>query len=287
MRDDRVLRTTWVSAWVVAGVLAAAAAILTLAPGRTATLWAWPMEPAMTALTVGGGYLAGAVFFVRGVRAGRWHPLSVGLLCATVLTVLLLAATVLHWELFSHDNLAFWVWTGVYLVTPVYLPWLWARNRRHDPGAVEAGDRLVPTRVRAAVATVGAVQLAVALAFFVRPELAVGVWPWTLTPLTTRTISAFLAFVAVTWLAFLVEARWSAHRLHIQSTTLGLALVAVGAVRAAGDFAGEPVATAVFVGLLGGAIVGLAWLQVAMRPGGRAAARRGASEPPASAVSGG
>lgn len=286
MGDDRVLRITWVSAWVVAGVLVTAAAVLTLFPAHTESLWAWPMGPPMTALTVGGGYLAGAVFFVRAVRSGRWHTLSVGLLCAAVLTVLLLAATVLHWGLFSHGKVAFWVWTAVYGVTPLYLPWLWRRNRRHDPGVGAPSGRLVPTRVRWVVGAVGAVQLAVALAFFARPSLAVEVWPWTLTPLTARTVSAFVAFVAVTWLAFLVEARWSAHRLHVQSTTLGLVFVAAGAVRAAEDFTGGPVATAVFVGLLGGAIVGLVWLQAAMRPR-PLPEPPGAPESPAPVVSGG
>lgn len=107
-------------------ILASAAAILYLFPARTELMWAWPMSPDMSPLTVGGGYLAGAAFFVLAVRAGRWHEMAVGLLCAAVLTALLLAATVLHWGRFSHGNPAFWLWFAIYLVTPAYLPWLWA-----------------------------------------------------------------------------------------------------------------------------------------------------------------
>lgn len=249
----------------MAVILASAAAILYLFPARTELMWAWPMSPDMSPLTVGGGYLAGAAFFVLAVRAGRWREMAVGLLCAAVLTALLLGATVLHWGRFSHGNPAFWLWFAIYLVTPAYLPWLWARNRRHDPGVDRHTGPLLPRGVRRVVGAVGIVQLAVALAFFARPQLAVASWPWELTALNARTISAFVAFVAATWVAFLLGPRWSAHRLHVRATTLGLALIAVAALRSRGDFTGGP-ATAAFAALLAGAIAGLLALQAAMRP---------------------
>lgn len=268
-RDDRVLATTRWAAGIVAVVLVAAGVILYGFPTQTARLWAWEMNPPMTALAVGGGYLAGAVFFVRAWASPRWHTVGLAFVAATVLTTLLLVATILHWENFTHGHVSFWAWAVVYAVAPWVLPILWSRNRRHDPGdAVETA--VVPAGLRRLVGAVGIVQVGAALAFFVAPSLAMDWWPWTLSPLTTRTISAFLAFVGIVWVAFLFEHRWSALRLHVESATLGLALVALGLLRASGDLA-SGLATTLVVAVLVAVIVGAAALWVFMQraPTGR------------------
>jgi hypothetical protein len=257
MGDDRVLPATRWTALLVTPILVTAGVILYVFPADTAELWAWPIDPPLTALAVGGGYLSGAVFFVRALVARRWHMMAFGFLAAAVLTVLLLVATVAHWDRFTHDHPAFWAWLVVYLVTPVLLPTLWFLNRRHDPGADGHDGPVVPPNVRRAVGAVGAAQLAVALAFFVHPPLTEGVWPWPLSPLTTRTVSAFLAFIAVLLLSFLVERRWSALRLPVESAALGLALVALGVARSPGDLTGTAVVNGVFVVVLVGSVLAL------------------------------
>lgn len=262
--DDRILALTRMVAVLVAPILAAAGAVLYGFPDATDQLWAWPMGPEMTALAVGGGYLAGMTVFVRAARQFRWHVIAVVFPAAAVLTVLLLVATLLHWELFSHEHPSFWVWLVVYATTPVLLPAVWLVNRRRDPGSPVPGTPVVPRWVRTVVGVAGAAQLTTALVFFVRPAAAITVWPWELSPLTARTVTAFLAFVGVLWLAFLVEARWSALRLHVEGATIGLALVALGAVRARGDFVAGPWTTAVFAALLGGVLAGLALLHIGM-----------------------
>lgn len=262
--EDRVLPATRWTAAVVGVVLAVAGVMLLGFPDRTDQLWAWEMGPPPTSMAVGGGYLAGSTFFLRAARAPRWHPLGVTFLAATVLSGLLLVATLLHWEVFNHRHVSFWAWALLYVVTPVLLPVLWARNRPQDPGAGVGGPR-VPRTVRWVVGAVGIVQGTAALAFFAHPPLAMGWWPWSLSPLTTRTISAFLAFVAVVWLAFLWEARWSALRLHVESVLAGLVLVAIGLVVAGGDLTGSTVATAVVAALLLGMVAGISLLLLAMR----------------------
>lgn len=267
MRDDALLPATRVTAWIVAPFLLAAGCILYLFPDRTAQLWAWPIDPPMSALAIGGGYLAGAVLFLRALRAGRWHQLAVGLVAATVLASLLLLATVLHWDKFMHGHVSFWSWALLYAVTPPALPLLWGANRRRDPGPV-ATPTVGPV-VRRVVATFGAGLLAVALLLFVRPALVIDSAPWVLTPLTVRTISAFLAFLSVSGLAFLVEARWSALRLHIETSALGLAFVGLGALRATGDFTGPTWSIWLFAVALVGTLAGMVWLLLWMRGGVR------------------
>ena len=245
--DDRLLAPTrWVAAAVVP-VLVAAFVILFLFPGSTRRLWGWMICPEMSALVMGGGYLSGAYFFTRVTRAREWHRVGAGFVAVTVFSTLLLLTTVLHWGRFNHDHVSFWAWLLLYGSTPVLIPLLWLRNQRRDPGTPASHDVAVPGQIRLAVAAGGAAQLAVAGLMFGWPHLAARVWPWELDAATSRSLSAFVAFPAVTWVWFFVDGRWSSFRLTQQTATLGLALIGLGAIRAGGDFRTDGWQTPVYV----------------------------------------
>ena len=269
MNDDRVLRPTRVVSVLIIPVLAAAFVILYLFPGRTDQLWAWEMRPTMTAMVMGGGYLSGAYFFYRASTARQWHRISLGFVAITVFTAMLGIATVVHWDRFNHGHVSFWAWAALYFSTPVLLPWLWARNRRHDPHTVEPGDRRVPTAVRTAIVALGAVQLTVAGIMFVHPTAIIDHAPWPLTPLTCRSLSAFAAFPSIIYLAFAFEKRWSSFQILIEVAIVGMVLIGLAAIRARAEFDGN---VSVVWGWRLGLAVGLVLLialRIAMaRPGG-------------------
>jgi hypothetical protein len=266
VRDDRPLAPTLWTARCIIPVLVAAWVILYLFPDRTEQLWAWTITPRMTPLLMGGGYLAGAYFFSRVSFTRRWHQVGWGFAATTVFTALLLVATILHWDRFNHTHVSFWAWVALYVVTPLLLPILFLNNRRRDPGGPDARDVRVPTAVRAVVAAAGAAVLVLAVVMFVFPDGGVARWPWKLSPLTDRTIAAFLSFPAVMWLCFLVDDRWSSFEILMQTVTLGLVLVGIGALRARADFHGRPTGSVwVFAVALSGAMVLLVVLQAAMR----------------------
>jgi len=143
VRDDRVLAVTRVVSAVIVPVLSAAFVILFAFPGRTRALWAWTIASPMTAMFMGAGYLAGAAFFLRATRTREWHRLGPGIVATTVFATMLGVATFLHWRTFNHGHVSFWAWLTLYIVTPLLLPLLYVRNRRHDPGP-GPGDVLVP-----------------------------------------------------------------------------------------------------------------------------------------------
>ena len=236
VRDDRVLATTrWVSAAVVP-VLMAAFVILYLFPQRTMLLWGWMVCPSMSALIMGAGYMSGAYFFTRAARGKEWHRVSAGFVATTLFSTLLLATTILHWDSFNHDHVSFWAWLLLYTATPVLLPALWLKNRRTDPRRVVPPDVAVPRSLRVAVGVGGALQLSFAAFMFLRPSVVAPRWPWAIDILTCRSLSAFVAFPAVTWLLFLVDRRWGSFRVTQQTASVGLALITIGALRARGDF---------------------------------------------------
>src|SRR5919206_1241889 len=88
--DDHLLAPTRWTAIAVVPVLVAAFVILYGFPGRTHQLWGWTIHPDMSALIMGGGYLAGAYFFTRVVQTGQWHRASAGFVATTVFSSLLL-----------------------------------------------------------------------------------------------------------------------------------------------------------------------------------------------------
>jgi len=280
VKDDRLLAPTLWTAVLIVPVLVAAFVILFL--DRTRQLWAWTIAPSMTAMVMGAGYLSGAYFFVRVATVRRWHRVWPGFVSTTLFTTVLLLATLLHWDKFDHGHVSFWAWLTLYVVTPALLPWLWWLNRRTDPGTAEPGDVRVDRRLRLAVATAGALQLLVAAVILIRPGLAIAHAPWKLTPLTARTLSAFIAFPAATMLCFLADDRWSSFRIPFETATFGLCLVGLAAIRAHGDLQGPRSSVALFVFALVIAIVLLIALQVVLDRREGAATPAGTSGSPSS-----
>ena len=256
-RDDRVLKTTRAVSIVIVPILTAAFVILFLFPGQTRTLWGWTIRSRMSCMFMGGGYLAGALFFYRASRAREWHRLGPGIIATTAFAGALGIATFLHWDEFNHDHVSFWAWLVLYVTTPLLLPLLYVKNRQFDPGTpLGPEDVPIPAWIRTSMTVVGAAQLAFAVTLFVRPSLFQADWPWTLSTISARSLAGFASFPAITYLAFAFERRWSALRWPFETAIAGVALIAVGALRSSGDFRDGTLALLWRAGLL----VALAYL---------------------------
>jgi hypothetical protein len=224
---------------IIIPILRAAFVLLYLFPYHTKALWAWTIHPTMSAMIMGGGYLSGAYFFYRAATVPQWHRVGIGFIAITVFATMLGIGTIVHWSKFNHTHVSFFAWVILYWSTPFLLPWLWAVNRRQDPHVLQPGDRVVPTPIRAVMATVGAVQLILAAVMFFRPTAVLAHSPWMLTPLTCRSLSAFVAFPAVVYLAFAVERRWSSFEILIEVALAGMFFIGIAAIRAHTEFHGS------------------------------------------------
>jgi hypothetical protein len=249
IKDDRVLRATRVLGAVIVPFLLVAFALLYFFPDDTAHWFAWPIKPRMTPLIMGAGYIAGGYFFLRVVTATHWHRVHLGFLPITAFTLFMAIATFSHLDKFDKDHVAFWIWVGLYVVTPVLVPFTWLRNRRTDPGTLEAtDDRYLPPRVRAVVGGIGAVQSVVAAVLLLSPSTMIDIWPWTLTPLTAQVLGGWFALPGVVAIMMAIDGRWSAIRITLESQVLGIALILLGVIRAWSDFDTSNAVTYVFVG---------------------------------------
>jgi len=178
---------------------------------------------------------------------------------------MMLGATFLHWDRFRHGSTPFLLWLWVYLITPVVVPAVWLVNRRHDPRTPEARDAVFPAWTRRPMVAAGVGMLAISAWIYAAPEGAIARWPWMLTPLTARAISAFVALPGVAWLAIAADDRWSAARVVLGTVAIGLVLLLIAVARAWGEFDHGNALSYVYVAGLTGTLAAIGALSARMR----------------------
>jgi hypothetical protein len=252
-RDDRVLKATQVLGGFIVPFLLVAFVALYFFPASTKDYFAWEIHPDMTPMIMGAGYIAGAYFFARVVVEQRFHRVHVGFLPVTTFTIFMAIASLSHLDRFLQDHVAFWIWMGLYLTTPILVPLAWLANRRTDPGTPEPGESRLPSRVL------------VALFLLLSPSTMIDIWPWTLTPLTAQTLGGWFALPGITALMMGLDGRPSAIHITLQSQIIGLALILLATARDWGSFDTSNELSYVFVIGLGALLGGLLALELHMR----------------------
>lgn len=229
VRDDRVLGSTRALAWGITPFLAVAVVLLYGFPADTRRLFAWPISPPLTAMVLASAYLGGVWFFVRAARARRWALVSAGLPAVTVFAALLGVATVVHWDRFTHDHPAFWVWAALYFVAPPVVLVVWAVNTRVAAPPVE-GERRVGAVARGVVGAGGAASLLLGVLLWAAPGALSRVWPWTLTPLTARVVGAIFC-LGCAGIVAVGDPRWVRLRLLVEAETVMVAAMLLAMLR--------------------------------------------------------
>ena len=257
IRDDRVYRETrWLSAIIVPFLLVAFY-ILYLRSTETKDLFAWEINPPMTAMMLGAAYIGGAYFFIRAIWAKRWHWIALGFLPVTAFASVMCVATILHWDRFHQGHISFITWVILYFTTPFLVIATWFRNRRTDPGTPDAHDILFPQPIRYAIGTLGVITLLISLLLFIQPDLMISMWPWKLTPLTARVVGGMFALPGVLGLYMAVDGRWSSSRITLESQIVSIAFILLAAILSWNNFNPSSISTWLFVG-------GMAFLLIAL-----------------------
>jgi hypothetical protein len=234
-KDDRILPVTRVISAVVIPFLWVAFLILFFFPDLSGERFAWAIKPHMTAMYMAAGYLGGSWLFVNGVFGKRWHRIQGGFLPITTFTWFMMLATFMHWDRFS-QNLGFYLWLILYVVTPFLVPVLWYFNRKTDPGSPEEKDVLIPPTVGWILRLIAFGSLVFVLIGFFNPAFMIQVWPWTLTPLTARVMCGWVALLGVGALVMSYERRWSGWKVPLECIAVWHILVLVAAFLNGGDF---------------------------------------------------
>jgi hypothetical protein len=260
--DDRVLPSTRLLAGFITPFLILAFFVLVPWPTDTKRLFAWQIRPTMSPMVLGSVYLGGAYFFVRVLRARRWHQVAGGFLPVAAFASLMAITTVLHWNRFIHTNLAFWLWVALYFTTPVLVLAVFLRNKgEYSPAQA---DELMLGRVAAGIIVLaGGLSVLMCVFLYLFPHRAISHWPWQLTPLTARMLAAIFA-LGLAGLGAARERRWSAARILLQVAGLMLLLILLAGVRARHQFDTSNALTWLFLAGFGASTLGLAALYFRM-----------------------
>jgi hypothetical protein len=168
-------------------------------PERTATYFAWTVQPPLTAVFLGASYWSSVAFEATAARQRRWSDARIAVPTVFVFTVLTLVVTLVHIDKFhlgSQFELATravtWVWIAIYSIVPLLMVALmFVQHSQPGDDAPRATGR--PSLWLAGLIAVHAVVLlALGAWLLLTPLSAARVWPWTLTPLTGRAIGAWL-----------------------------------------------------------------------------------------------
>jgi hypothetical protein len=263
-RTDRIFPPTrWVAILVIP-FLVVAFVILYLFPLQTERLFAWKLQPAMSAMMLGAAYAGGIYFFTGVLLLKQWHQIKTGFLPVTAFASLLGIATILHWGRFNHAHVSFFAWAGLYFTTPFIVLGVWLHNRPQDPGFLQRQDVAIPYPARLLVGAFGLITLVIGLFLFLQPALMVKLWPWTLTQLTARVMGAMFALPGVVGLGVAMDARWSAAQLILQSQSFSILLILLASFVARSDFDWAKPASWLFVGGLAAMLVSIQALYLFM-----------------------
>lgn len=264
-RADRLYRITRILAGIVVPFLVVAWVILYLLPDRSGELFAWPVRPTMSAMMLGAAYAGGAYFFTRAVFARQWHTVALSLPPVAAFTAFLGVATLLHWDRFTPGHISFITWTTLYVTLPFILTGAWLLNRREDPLTPDADYPPLPRGIRTVLGLIGTILTLLSVLLFLVPETMLSLWPWALTPLTSRVMGALFVLTGLVGLKIALDGRWSAARYILQAQIFSIGFILLAVVIARADFDWSQAiswAFAVGMALLGALLVALyVWME--------------------------
>ena len=182
---------------VRAGLVAIASVIFWLGlslfvfPTHTDDLFAWTIQPPLTAAFLGASYWASTTLAVACASERDWARGRAFAAPYFIAGAVLLWVTIVHWDRFHMDEVTGWLWLILYAIFPPSVLLLLGRQLR-TPGTEPPRGPRIATPLLALIGLQGAVMVALGTALVVAPEDAASLWPWELTPLTGRAIGTFV-----------------------------------------------------------------------------------------------
>jgi hypothetical protein len=249
--DDHLILLARLAIWPLAVLSGIFGPVLFLLPHLTDRIWSWPIQPPMSAVALGAGYIFGAIAFATLLLRNQWHALGVALVTAWVFSIVQLAATLIHLDRFFVGTMRFNVWFVIYVALPILVPVIWFFNRRQG-ARLKPDDLVFIWPVRIALLLAGILALAFGVFMFVYPPGAAAVWPWLLTPLMSRVLSGWVLFLGMAGCLIFFEPRYSAFRSALPGFMIWALALLVGSLLHLDNFNFErPAAWLWFLAVLG------------------------------------
>jgi hypothetical protein len=240
---------------VRAGLVAIASVIFWLGlslfvfPGHTDTLFAWTIQPPLTAAFLGASYWASTTLAAACAWERDWVRARAFAAPYLIAGVVLLVVTFVHIDRFHMDAVTGWAWLVLYAIFPPAVVVLLLRQVRL-PGEDPPRDRPMPRALVVAHGVLGTALALLGAALVIAPADAASLWPWPVTPLTGRAIGTFVLAQGVLALAVCREHDWGRVRpAMLQQLVVGtLQLVAL--LRFSGTFDWDTAGAWIYLGVV-------------------------------------
>lgn len=176
---------------------------------RTERFFAWTVGSGATATIIGAFYWTACVLAYLSWRRQPWVRARVGVPGVTLFLWATLLSTLLHTENFHFGSdvtsarLAAWAWLIVYVVDPILVTLALVLQRR-EPGTDPPRFGYLSSSYRRVLNVVGPAFALLGVGMVAMPSAVVDTAPFPLTPLTSRTIGAWViamgvVFVTMAW----------------------------------------------------------------------------------------
>jgi len=177
--------------------------------------FAWTIAVPLTAAFLGAGFGAGFILVFLYRNETLWANARVALPGVLVFTLLTLLATFIHFDKFHIVSSTLptavffsWVWLIIYSAAPIVQAiaiWQQTRAAGGDPPR----QHPLPAWLKIALGSHVAIMLLVGIPLFLAPAVVSPLWPWALTLLTARAVSAWVIGIGVILGHALWENEWS------------------------------------------------------------------------------
>lgn len=243
------------------GLAVVAGPVLYLLPNDTGTYFAWTIQHPLTPVYMGASYFAG-IGNLLAIRANRWSLARVQVPAIIVFSFLMLVATLLHIPIFNWSHPIAWAWLAVYVVSPVAALVLFLQLERGFQAPAFESKR-VPALFSPVMLAFAILYGAIGLGLFLLPDQMAALWPWSLTPLTSRVIGGWWLSGAA--LQFMLMKQKTLHTAHVGlfANVLVTSLLLIGALFRWNDFDGPQLSIWLYLlsNLLLGGFSAYSWIQ--------------------------
>ncbi|MGZ5379761.1 MAG: hypothetical protein ACXWD8_17720 [Mycobacterium sp.] len=213
-RSIRGIAPAMRSVLVLGAVFVAVAGVqLYLLTNHTDTIFAWTIGVHLSAAFLGAFYWTACVMSGRSIYKKAWADVRVGIYGVFVFECLTLLTTFLHADLFHFGSSSFsakgaaFAWLIIYLLDPLLIVFgLFQQSQM--PGKDPVRIALLPRWYRTLLGVQAAGLIAVGVALFIVPQAVNDIWPWPLTPLTARAMSAWIVGLGVIQAHAALENAW-------------------------------------------------------------------------------